>query len=112
MPDFIYRANIDHYLELLDDSNVATERHAMVVKLLIEEEDKLGYYQEQLEFAESRAANGRDRLNRQRQKLDAIDQFAPHRAVAERLLANFEATQKLLDDFCHRLRTKAMISRL
>jgi hypothetical protein len=63
MPDFIYHANIDHYLELLYDIDLATPKRAMVVKLLIEEEDKLARYQEQLEFAETRLAKSRDRVN-------------------------------------------------
>jgi hypothetical protein len=32
------------------------------------------------------------------------DSAPEHRAQAERLVANFEATQKLLDGFCHHLR--------
>jgi hypothetical protein len=112
MPDYIFRANIDHYLELLYDDNLATGKRAVIVKLLVEEEDKLAHYQEQLEFAESRAANGRARLNGVRQKLDGIDPAAAHRLAAERLVANFEATQKLLDEFCLHLRARVMNSRL
>ena len=41
MPLFVFRANIDHYLELLNDADFPTERRATVVKLLIAEEDKL-----------------------------------------------------------------------
>jgi hypothetical protein len=112
MDRFIARANIDHYLGLLNDEGLASEKRATVVKLLIAEEDKLSHDQEQLGFAESRAANGRDRLNGLRQKLDGVDPSAAHRPTAERLVANVEATQKLLDDFCQQLRTKVMNSRL
>ncbi len=64
MPDFIFRANIDHYLELLNDHELATDKRASVVKLLIEEEDKLGHHHEQLEFAEVRLAKYRNHVNR------------------------------------------------
>ncbi|MBU6462230.1 MAG: hypothetical protein KGL35_12995 [Bradyrhizobium sp.] len=76
MPNSIYRANVDNYLGLLDDPSLAPQKHATVVKLLIEEEDKLGHRSKQLEFSETRAANGRDRLNGQRQRLDDIDPSA------------------------------------
>jgi hypothetical protein len=104
MDRYIARANIDHFLGLLNSPGLGSERRAMVTKLLIEEEDKLGHDLEQLEFAENRAADGRDRLNRLRGSLDAVG--AEHREQAERMVANFEATQKLLDGFCHHLRAK------
>ena len=105
MHRFVARENIDHYLRLLNRTGLGPEKRATVTKLLIEELDKLGHDIEQLEFAETRAASGRDRLNEVRRKLG--DMSAPeHRAQAERLVANFEATQKLLDGFCHHLRNK------
>ena len=105
MHQFIARENIDHYLHLLNGTGLGPEKRATVTKLLIEELDHLGDDVAQLEFAETRAASGRDRLNEVRRKLG--DMSAPeHRAQAERLVANFEATQKLLDGFCHHLRNK------
>ena len=101
---YIARENIDHYLGLLDDADLSPERRDLVVKLLIEEEDKLSHDLEQLEFAESRAANGRDRLNRLKRNLDSFAE--PERPMAERLIANFETLQQLLDGFCHHLRHK------
>jgi hypothetical protein len=104
MDSFIARANIDHYIDLLNKNDLAPKVRATVTKLLIEELDRLAHDVEQLEFAETRAANGRDQLNRMRSELDAS---APqHRAQAGRLVANFEATQKLLDVFCHHLRNR------
>jgi hypothetical protein len=76
----------------------------IITKLLIEKEDKLGHDLEQLEFAENRAADGRDRLNRLRGRLDSVG--AEHREQAERMIANSAATQKLLNGFCHHLRVK------
>jgi hypothetical protein len=104
MDSFIARANIDHYISLLKDCDLSPKTRATVTKLLVEEEDGLAHDIEQLEFAETRAANGRDQLNRMRSQLEIS---APqHRAQAERLVGNFEATQKLLDGFCHQLRAK------
>jgi len=105
MHRFIARANIDHYLGILNsDVILETEKRAAIVKLLITEEDRLSHDLEQLEFAEIRAADGRERLKRVRRLRDAVDPL--HRANAERLVANIEATQKLLESFSHRLREK------
>jgi hypothetical protein len=104
MDRFIARANIDHYLDLLSNGKLAPDRRATVTKLLIAEADKLSHDLEHLEFAETRAANGRDRLNHVRRLRDTAD--PANRAQAERLVANFEAIQQLLDEFCHRLRTR------
>jgi len=106
MPDFIYRANIDHFLGLLNVPGLAPDKRATIVKLLVTEEDRLSHYQEQLEFAESRAAKGRERLNDLRQKLETIDPSAAHRATTEKLVQTVEATQQLLDGFCHHLRSR------
>ena len=45
MRDFIHRANIDHYLELLNDPGLTAEKGATIVKLLVAEEDKLSHNQ-------------------------------------------------------------------
>ena len=66
MPDLVHRANINHCLELLNDPNLASEKRAAIVKVLIAEEDHLSHDHEQLEFAESRAARGRELLNQLR----------------------------------------------
>ena len=104
MDRFVARANIDHYLGLLNDDGIAAEKRAMVTKLLIEELGKLGHDLEQLGFAEQRAASGRDRLNHLRSRLDLVPE--QQRAEAERLVANFENTQHLLEQFCHQLRNR------
>ena len=104
MDSFIARANIDHYIGLLNKDDLSPKTRATVTKLLIEEMDGLTHDTEQLEFAETRAANGRNQLNRMRSELELS---APqHRAQAEQLVANLEATQKLLDVFCHHLRNR------
>ena len=98
MHRFVARANIDHYLGILNsDVLLATETRAAIIKLLTAELDKLSHDLEQLEFAETRAANGRERLKRVRRLRDAAD--PAHRANAEQLVANIEAI-KLLEGFC------------
>ena len=62
MNNYIARANIDHYLELLNKDEIPSNGNSMIGKLLIEEENKLSHDLEQLDFAESRAAACRDRV--------------------------------------------------
>jgi hypothetical protein len=105
MESFVARENVDNYLALLKEGNVAPERRAIVVKLLIAEEDRMGHAWEQLEFAETRAAKGRRLLSELRQMLN--DGRLSNQALWGELVANAEATQNLLDQFCHYLRDKA-----
>jgi hypothetical protein len=98
---YIARANIDHYLDLLSDVDLAPETRAVVTKLLTREEDKLGGL-EQLEFAESRAAKCRDRLDHLQKTLEVSE--GADCAQLERVVANLEAIQHSLDSFCQRLR--------
>ena len=104
MHRFVTRENIDHYLRLLNSTGLGPEKRATVTKLLIEELGKLSHDLEQLGFAEQRAASGRDRLNHLRSRLDLSPEHL--RAEAERIVANVEATQHLLEDFCHQLRNR------
>ena len=104
MADFIYRANIDHYLELLYATDLATSKRGTILKLLIEEEDKLARYQEQLEFAEIRLAKSHDRVNHFRDLRDGFADGSDDRKRADSILENIEALHQLLDQFCHRIR--------
>ena len=106
MHRYIARGNIDHYLGILNGSDLAPDSRSTIVKLLIDEEDKLSHDLEQLEFAETRAADGRARLTRVRNQRDAFVFGSSERDQAERLLVNIENLQTLLEDFCHRLRNK------
>ncbi len=103
---YVARANIDHYLDLLDKPDVPVANRATIVKLLIAEEDKLGHDQEQIEFAESRAARGRNRLDRLRRLRDSFVVGSTDRAQADRLISNFEATQHLMEHFCRSKRDR------
>jgi hypothetical protein len=104
MDGFIARANIDHYLALLN-GHMASENRAMTVKLLIAEEDRMGHGWEQLEFAETRAARARNLLNELRSMLN--NDQSSNRPLLEKVVANAEAIQNLLDGFCRHLRERA-----
>ncbi len=107
MHRYVAHANIDHFLGLLDKNDVPPENRAVITKLLIAEEDKLARGLEQLEFAESRAAKGRDRVNHLRNLRDGFVAGSAERAQADRLLTNIEDVQRLLEDFCHQMRQRA-----
>lgn len=69
MDPFITRENIDHFLELLKADGITPDRRDAITRLLLDEENKLSHDLEQLEFALTRAANGRDQLKQARQRL-------------------------------------------
>ncbi len=95
-----------HFLGLPADGDLLLERREVATKLLIAEEDKLSHDLEQLEFAESRTARGRDRLNHVRKMRDGFVDGSAERDAAERLFTNVEDIQRLLEGFCDHLRTK------
>ncbi|WP_298883916.1 hypothetical protein [uncultured Bradyrhizobium sp.] len=101
---YVARANVDHYLGLLQIDDILPHNRSVITKLLVEEEDKLGHDLERLEFAETRAAASRDRMNRQRNLRDSFIDGSSERAQADRLLVNLEALHQLLDGFCHQMR--------
>ena len=103
MHRFVARENIDHYLGILNsDVLLAPEKREAITKLLIAELDKSSHDPEQLEFAETRAAKGRERLKHVRALRNAAER--KDRANAELLVVNVEAIQDLLETFCHQLR--------
>ncbi|HZR85954.1 MAG TPA: hypothetical protein VFB02_04075 [Bradyrhizobium sp.] len=106
MHRYVARTNIDHYIGLLGGRDLAPQSRRTITKLLIAEEDKLSHDLEHLEFAESRAATGRDRVNHQKELRDSFGIGTAERQQAERLLVNFENLQTMLEDFCHLLRQR------
>ena len=100
------KANIDHYLNLLNGGELTASNRNTLSKLLIVEEDKLGHDLEQLEFAENKAAKSPYQVNRIRKLRDAFVEGSLDRASAERVLTNFEAIHALMEKFCDRIREK------
>ncbi len=106
MDGYIKRANIDHYLVLLNGADLGPDKRTVITNLLIEEEDRFGDSLAQLQFAEDRVAKGRDRVNHLRNLRDAFVPGSTDRVEADRVLANSEAIQQLLERFCRHMREK------
>jgi hypothetical protein len=106
MDRFVAQANIDHYLDLLKNGDVSGRNRSTVNKLLIEEEAKLGHGQEQLQFAESRAAKCRAHADDQRRLLDSLDHGSREWTLAESLLVNFESLAQWVEHYCYELRRR------
>ncbi len=53
MHRYIARANIDHYLHVLNSTDLTAQNRETVTKLLLGEEDRLSHDLEQLQFAEA-----------------------------------------------------------
>ena len=112
MNNYIAQANIDHFLDLLHNHEVPPQNRSTIQKLLIEEEDKLSKTQEQLEFAEAKAAICRQRADRQRQRMDAFEPGTDDWVMAERLLVNFESLAQFVEAFRHQMRTRVNGSKI
>jgi hypothetical protein len=106
MNNFIARANIDHYLEMLGRDDIQSANRTVLCKLLIEEEDKLSHDLEQLQFAESRAAACQDRVERLKRLRDCFADGSTDRVQADATLHNFEAFLVQVESFCSRMRAK------
>ncbi len=105
MDNYIAHANIDHYLELLGEDDIPPVKRSMIVKLLIEEENKLSRDLEQLQFAESRAAACRDRLIRLQHLRDSMTDSAD-RSRADGVVRTFEGVLKEVENFCGQMRRR------
>lgn len=106
MDRYIARANIDHFLDLLADSDVDPVRRTVIVRLLRVQLDKQSHHPDQLKFVESRTADGQVHFNKIKCLRNGLaDPTA--RAEADALLAAQEAVQKLLQICCERLRADA-----
>lgn len=106
MHRFIVKANVDHFIGLLNGHDLTSDKRADITKLLIAELDKLAHDLEHLEFAEKKAAEGRERVNHVRGVRNGHPFGTTEREQAERLLLSCENLQTVLEDFCHRLREK------
>jgi hypothetical protein len=111
MDNYVARANIDHYLELLDRDDIPSEKRTVITKLLIEEENRLSHDLEQLEFAESRVAACRGRLGRLQHLRHNLDDSAD-RQRADDLLQTFQTTLERLESFCRQMRKRVEANRL
>ncbi|QOZ54658.1 hypothetical protein [Bradyrhizobium sp. CCBAU 53338] len=106
MHRFIARANVDHFIGLLNGNDLTTDKRTGVTGLLIAELDKLAHELENLEFVERKATEGRDRVNLVRNARNGHPFGTTEREHAERLLIGCENLQTVLEDSCRRLRAK------
>ena len=106
MKNFIARANIDHYLDLLAKDDIPSNTRSVICKLLVDEENKLSHDLEQLEFAESRMARYRDRVDRLRHLRDRFADGSADRMKADGLLVDFEGFLAQVEAFCGHMRRK------
>lgn len=112
MDQYVARANIDHYLSLLNVADLSPQNSGTITKLLLAEEDKLSHDLEQLEFAETRAAKCRERVDHFRRLRDAFAEGSNDRARADNMLAKFEAIHELMEQFCQHMRGRVNSCRL
>lgn len=96
---YVARANIDRYLSVLYSADITDYERQTVTKLLLGELDKLRHDPTQLEFAEKRAANGRERVNHARRLCASYALGTTEREESDRLLADVESLHILLDAF-------------
>lgn len=105
METYIAHTNIDRYLDLLHSCEaLAPANRSALTKLLIKEEDRLSHTLEQLQFAEDRTTNGRERVARLRELRDGLASGSAERAKADKMLETFEMTQQLMERFCEEMR--------
>ncbi len=112
MDSYVPRANIDHFFSVLTTQHLSDGNRDTIMKLMIAEEDKLGRDLEHLQFAEDRVARSRDRVNYLRKLRDAFADGSTERVQADKMLGNFETIHRLMEEFCHRMRTKVNSSRI
>lgn len=106
MHQLVARANIDHFIGLLNGRDMTADYRRVVTQLLLAELDKLAHDLEHLEFAERKAAEDRGRVNDIRALRDGYPFGTTERKQTERLLISCENLQTVLEDFCHRLRAR------
>ncbi|WP_271618906.1 hypothetical protein [Bradyrhizobium sp. CCBAU 51745] len=70
MHRYVAHANVDHYLALLNGDALSPSHRATA--LLVAELDRMTHDRAQLEFAETRAANARQKLDHVRRLRDAF----------------------------------------
>lgn len=106
MHGYVARANVDHYLGILSGHDLALQHRSTTMALLIAELDKLSGDVEHLEFAESKVAGSRQQVARAASIRDSFGVGTSQRTDAETYLIHLENIHTVLDDFCHRLRSR------
>jgi hypothetical protein len=95
---YVTKQNVSRFRELLS-SESDTSRAADLVKLLIEEEDKLGASSERLEDIDQEIAKGDKRIAWQRTLVAAMERDGRDAAVAKALLENLTQIQAMYQQY-------------
>ncbi len=106
MRDFIAQQNVDHYLLLLQKPELPTDQQRTLQSLLVEEENLLARDREQLELAERRVHDGKQRIRKLKQTVAQSNADQRLRDSNSSLVAVMERTQQLLEDFHRMLRNE------
>jgi len=106
MHSYVARANVDHYLGILNGNDLAAQHRSTTMALLIAELDKLSEDVEHLGFAESKVAGSRQQVARAASIRDSFGAGTSQRTDAEAYLVHLEEVHTVLDGFCHRLRNR------
>lgn len=108
MGKFIARANIDHYLGILNGADLSVSDRATVIVLLNAEIDLLSQHTDQISFAEDRHARSRVQVDHQKNVRDGFADGSREREMANGRVAEMEAVCALLDQFRRRLLKNAV----
>ena len=106
MRDFIAEQNVDHYLSMLQKPQLASDQRTTLQKLLVEEENLLGRNREQLELADRRVHEGKQRIRKLKQTVANWHADERAREPNLSLVTAMEKTQELLEDFHRTLRNE------
>jgi hypothetical protein len=101
MDRFVHEQNLARFAEMLRVERDPARR-AILQDLLIQEEERLGSVLERLDRAEAHIAEGRRRIERQRELVAALTSGGAA-GEAEQLLESFIRTQSALEAYRRRL---------
>ena len=104
MDNYIAHANIDHYLEILGQDDISPAKRAMVIKLLIEEVNKLSRDLEQLQFAETKLVASRNRVEQLERLRAGFVEGSADRMKIDRMLLACQGILTEWEGFCHKMR--------
>lgn len=108
MDKFVARANIDHYLGILNGADLSVSDRATVIVLLNAEMDLLSQHTDQLSFAEEKLAKIRVQVDHQKNARDGFADGSQEREMANGRVKEMEAVCALLDQFRRRLLRNAV----
>ena len=108
---FLTEHNVDLYLTRLHTTRDAQDRDGLL-RLLVQEEDRMGESLEHLENGQRRVAEGAERIKRQRAFAEQLSPDARATSPSAFFLETFEKTQALLEAHVEQLRKRVERSRL